>query len=221
MESSPNKTLEILYVIVNYGLGSKVLNVAKQNGISGGTVYLGKGTIKNRILEFLDLNDVQKEIVLMVADKATADDAIAKLNKEFKFYKPNHGVAFSISVGCVLGSRSCLRDSKICRGEDKIMYQAIFVIVDKGKAENVIEAATQAGSRGGTIINARGSGVHETSKVFSMNIEPEKEIVLILSKCNKADTIISSIRQNLRIDEPGNGIIFVQEVNQTYGLYDE
>ena len=45
------KRFELICVIVNYGLGSKVLKIAKQEGISGGTVLLGKGTVKNRLLE--------------------------------------------------------------------------------------------------------------------------------------------------------------------------
>ncbi len=34
------------------------------------------------------------------------------------------------------------------------MHCAITVVVDKGKAEDVIDAATAAGSKGGTVINA-------------------------------------------------------------------
>lgn len=98
------------------------------------------------------------------------------------------------------------------------MYQVITIIVDKGNAEDVVRAAEKAGSKGGTILNGRGSGVHETSKVFAMEIELEKEIVLILSEVEKTEAIISSIRKDLKIDEPGNGIIFVQDVNKTYGI---
>ena len=82
-----------------------------------------------------------------------------------------------------------------------------------------MKAANKAGSRGATIINGRGSGIHETSKVFAMEIEPEKEIVLIISPSNLTDSIVSSIRDELKINEPGNGIIFVQDVNKAYGLY--
>jgi len=92
-------------------------------------------------------------------------------------------------------------------------------VVDKGKAEDVIDAAVKAGSKGGTIINGRGSGIHETSRLFSMNIEPEKEFVIILSEAEATEAIISSIRTHLKIDDPGNGIIYVQKVNKTYGLY--
>jgi nitrogen regulatory protein PII len=221
MEHSPeNKDFELICLIVNFGIASKVVKVAKHNGISGGTIFLGKGTIKNRLLEFLEIQDVRKEIVLMIAEKSLAYSALEELNSEFQLYKPNHGIAFTTSVSNLLGTRSCkYNESKERRGVESIMYNAIFVVVDKGKAEGAIEAAVKAGSKGGTIINARGSGIHETNTVFSMEIEPEKEIALIISESKSTEAIVDSIRVNLKIDEPGNGIIFIQDINKTYGLY--
>lgn len=211
---------ELVCIIVDFGLGSKVMQTAKKCGMPGGTILLGKGTVKNRILEFLALSDVRKEIILMVSDKQTVQQSLEQLDKKFKFSKPHHGVAFTVNVSHVIGARSCQSDHiKDGRGADPIMYHAITVIVEKGNAEYVIDAAAEAGSKGGTIINARGSGIHETSKVFAMDIEPEKEIVLILSEKDRTEAIAASIRKKLKIDEPGNGIIFIQDVNKAYGLY--
>ncbi|MGI6092933.1 MAG: P-II family nitrogen regulator [Veillonellaceae bacterium] len=220
LDKSQTSDIELICTIVNFGLGSKLIKAAKRCGISGGTVSLGKGTVNNRILDFLGLSDVKKEIVFMVAAKETAYQALEKLNDQFEFNKPNHGIAFTTSICSVIGTRSYKSDSiKNERGVGNNMYHVITTIVDKGKAEDVIDAATKAGSKGGTIINGRGSGIHETSKVFSMEIEPEKEIVIILSEVDRTEAIVSSIRKELRIEEPGNGIIYIQDVNKTYGIY--
>ncbi|RQD71363.1 MAG: P-II family nitrogen regulator [Tindallia sp. MSAO_Bac2] len=214
------KEYELIYVIVNAGLGSKVLKFAKGCGITGGTVMIAKGTIKNPLLELLELNKIRKEIVLMAADQSTAFATMESLNKKFCFYKKNHGITFSIPLSGILGSEMlpCKNNGK--KGEEtNPMYQSIMVIVDRGNAESVIEAAVEAGSKGGTVIGARGSGIHETSKLFAMDIEPEKEIVLIISEKESTEKITSSIRKHMEIDKPGKGIIFVQDVSQTYGLY--
>jgi nitrogen regulatory protein PII len=218
--NSQSINIELICIIVNFGLGSKLIQIAKRCGVTGGTVLLGKGTVNNRILEFFGLSDVKKEIVYMVADRKTAHQTIEILNKKYKFDKPNHGIAFTTSVCAAIGTRSLKREKeKNERGVDDTMYHLITVIVDKGKGEDVIDAAAKAGSKGGTIINARGSGIHETSKLFHMEIEPEKEVVLILSEINDTEAIISPIRETLKIDEPGRGIIYVQDVNKTYGIY--
>jgi nitrogen regulatory protein PII len=214
------ENVELVCIIVNFGLGGRVLHIAKQCGIKGGTVFLGKGTVNNRILEFLGLTDVRKEIVIMISNKKAVGPLVQELDAEFNFDKPNHGIAFTTSITKIIGASSYKSEKSIeGRGVDQPMYYSITVVVDKGKAEDVIDAATKAGSRGGTIINARGSGIHETSKVFSMDIVPEKEVVMILSEHEKTEQIVDSIRTALQIDEPGNGIIYVQEVNKTYGLY--
>ena len=116
------------------------------------------------------------------------------------------------SVGCKAAER------EMEEGAEEAMHCLITAVVDKGKAEDVIDAATAAGSKGGTIINGRGSGIHETSRLFFMEIEPEKEIVLILSEKKDCEAIVSSISEKMEIEKPGKGIIFVQEVSKVCGL---
>lgn len=96
------------------------------------------------------------------------------------------------------------------------MYDMITTIVEKGKAEDVINMAKLGGATGGTIINARGAGDKETSRVFSIEIEPEKEIVIIISKVEMTEKIVDSIKNTL--DE--KDILFVQNVKYAYGLYE-
>lgn len=220
MESKPDKlTLMLFCVIVNFGSGSGVLKIAKQNGVSGGTILLGRGTVKSRLLEILDLTDIRKEIVLMIAEESVGYAALEKVDSHYHFDKPYHGIAFTMPVHCVLGASKCTakKNAESC-GVDTAMYQSIFIIVNKGKGEEVMDVATGAGARGGTILNARGSGIHETSKLFQMEIEPEKEVVLILSGAETTDHIVSALREKLQIDKPENGILFVQNISKAYGL---
>lgn len=217
--NSTDKEFELLITVVDFGLGSKVIKTAKENRVSGGTIILGKGTIKNPILELLSLTHVRKEIVIMLSEKTIAYKALEKLNERYNFKKSNHGIAFSIPVTNFLGARGYNYNSpKEGRGVENTMYKTIFTIVDKGKGESVMDAANKAGAKGGTIINARGSGIHETEVLFSMPIEPEKEIVMMLAKEKLTNTIVSSIRKELKIDEPGRGIMFVLDTSKTYGL---
>lgn len=215
------KKLVLIYVIVNRGYGSKVLHIAKKHGLTGGTMFLGKGTIKNHFLEALALNDTRKEIVFLVAEESIGIRFLDVLSSELKFHKLNHGIAFMLDVDYVCGSKRLSCSSfKNVGGEEITMYQSVYIIVDKGKGETAVEAATTAGAQGATIISARGSGVHETSKLFNMEIEPEKEIVMIILKSEITEKVVSSIRDELDINKPGNGIMFVQNVRQVYGLFE-
>lgn len=211
-------SVERICFIVDIGMSSKIIRAAKVHKLYGATIMLGKGTASHGILHRLGLADVRKGIIWMVADKKSAKEALEAISREFELWKPNHGIAFTTSVCFASGSHMIHCDISNEEGEGSNMYHAINVIVEKGRAEEVIDAATKAGSKGGTIINARGSGIHETSKLFTMEIEPEKEIVLILSEVEATEKIVESIRRDLQLDEPGNGILFIQNVNQTYGI---
>lgn len=211
--------VELLYTVVNYGLGTKIMAYAKKFGISGGTVFLGKGTIKNSFLEFLGINESRREILLMAGEKNIVRKTLSELNKKFLFHKKNHGIAFTVPIKKIIGARCLAEKNNENRSVEKVMYNLIYVIVEKGNAEFVVEAANKAGSRGATVINARGSGIHETSKLFAMHIEPEKEIVMIISQSSLTEGIVESIRKELNIDEPGKGIIFIQDVSEACGLY--
>ncbi|MDY0236118.1 MAG: P-II family nitrogen regulator [Gudongella sp.] len=217
MHNKIKPNYQLINIIVDFGKASRILHKAKQLGIPGGTVCLAAGTVNHGFLNFLGLRDTRKEIIYMVADKRFSSEVLEILNKEFEFYKPNHGIAYTTDIGQVIGTRLIRFDK--CEDEgDENMHQLINVIVDRGKAEVVIEAATEVGSKGGTIINARGSGVHETQKLFGMEVEPEKEIVVIIAKIEDAEAIVENITLKIDISKPGNGIIYTQNVNKVYGL---
>ncbi len=212
--------VEQVYVIVNHGEARKILSAAKHLGISNGTVLLAKGTAQNRLLAILELGDIRKEVILMLAKKLKARDALQQLTAQFHFNKPNHGIAFTIPFHTICGIGNGDRYScEISEGEETGMYQAIFVIVDKGKAEYAIEAASKAGARGGTIMHGRGAGAADTSVLFSVEVEPEKEIALIIADKQITQPIVDSVVTTLELDKPGNGVVFVQNVSSAYGLY--
>ncbi len=208
-------------VVAKNGLASRVLSIARESGVSGGTIMLGKGTGRNRVLKFLELADYRKEIVLSVSGAAAGRVFLRNVFERLRFDKPNSGIAFSIAVDSVMGTKHCRGEANNAKkGADAEMkaYDSVFVVVDKGNAVHVVEAATKAGARGATIINARGSGIHETSRLFSFAIEPEKEIVLILVEKGITAQVCDSIRVHVSIDEPGQGIMFVQSVDEVYGV---
>ena len=210
----------LICCVVNMGDADRVLKAAKKYGIKGATTSIGRGTISNRLMNFLAINEERKEIISMVVESELAGEAIKGISEEMHFEKPHHGIAFSYCVSEFIGSKNDICIPEKTSG-GKGMYKVIFVVVEKGRAEEVIEAANKAGSRGGTIINARGAGVHEVQKFFALEIEPEKEEVFIITKTENKEKIVDSIREHLKIDEPGNGILYVLDVNEVYGLYKE
>jgi len=211
----------LITCVVNAGQASRVLKYAKKYGVKGGTIFIARGTVNSRLSKFLQMDEVRREIVTMIIEDELEAAAIRGISEDMDFYKPNHGIAFSYSVKEFIGSKNKITGKSESNGVKDIMYNIIYTIVDKGRAEDVIEAANKAGARGGTIINARGAGPHEVQTLFSVEVEPEKEVAFIITKNDMKDAIVDSIKTNLKIDEPGNGILYVLNLNEVYGLYME
>lgn len=100
------------------------------------------------------------------------------------------------------------------------MFQKLTVIVDRGMAEDVMDIARRAGVRGGTILHGRGAGAEMATKLFGIEIEPEKELVLILVPSELIKKVIEDLTTELQLDEPGKGILFVEPILETRGLFE-
>ncbi len=216
------KGFSLILCIVNKHLASKVINITGQAGAKGATIFYGKGMVKNKLLEIFGIDYLYKEIVLVVVEKEQSSRVLSALKKDMLLEKPNHGIAFSILLNNFIGASHTDYYDDTKNGEKKNseegMYEAIFTVVNKGSAEDVIDAAKSEGAKGGTIINARGSGIHKTEMFFAMEIEPEKEIVLILTKKETTKKIVEAVCAKMKIREPRNGIIFSCGVNEAVGL---
>jgi len=214
---------EQVTVIVNNGIGSKVFKIIKNHGVVGGIVHVAKGTIVNKLLEFFEIADIRKEMVMFAGPNQVCRAAMKDLYETLHLEKPHHGIAFCEALTGVYSSKGAYlsTESDDKKSEEESMYTKITTIVDKGNAETVVDAAVAAGARGGTIINARGSGINQTSTLFSMEIEPEKEMAMILVKDDIACAVVEAIKTAIKIDEPGNGILFTQKVLKTYGMFEK
>lgn len=97
-------------------------------------------------------------------------------------------------------------------------FECILTIVDSGNSETVVDAAKKAGAKGATIINARGSTNKEANKFFKLNIQPDKQIVLILCKEEETRTIVESISKNAGMNTKAHALSFVLPVDNAIGL---
>ena len=215
-------SLVLFCCILDFGKGSKALKLSKELGAMGGSIFLGKGTVSDEWLNILGALDIRKEIFITIIDEKSEDIFYDKMSNKFGLYKPHNGIAFSIPLKYCLKVNGCKYESNHKKkGVDNMDYESIFIIADKGSSSDVLEAAESVGSTGGTVIHGRGSSSQEKAKLFNIEIEPEKDIVLILSKVEKTEAIVNAIEKKLNINKPNAGIIFVMDVSRTLGLYQE
>ncbi|MBQ3778720.1 MULTISPECIES: P-II family nitrogen regulator [unclassified Fibrobacter] len=97
-------------------------------------------------------------------------------------------------------------------------HELIICIVNNGFSDTVMEAAKEAGARGGTVLNARGTANKEAEAFFHIAIQPEKEVVMILVPLNVKDAVLHALYEKAGLNTMGQGIAFALPVDQVVGL---
>jgi nitrogen regulatory protein PII len=96
--------------------------------------------------------------------------------------------------------------------------ELVVVIIQRGEAEAVIEAAIEAGASGATTVYGRGRGVRENLGVLGSLIQPEKEVVMVVVPEQIADKVMAAVGKAGRVDEPGMGLVFMVPLSCVLGL---
>ena len=200
----------------------KCSRMVKEVGIYGGITIIGKGTVNNAVLKLLGIKDQKKEIINFLISKERSGELIDHFTKELGLAEPGKGIIYITPViyaSLTENGRQVI--VKTTEDEDnKDMFKKLTVIVDRGMAVDVMDIALKAGVRGGTIMHGRGTGAEHTTTLFGMQIEPEKELVMILMPTGLVDKVVDDLYRELKLDDPGNGILFVEPVLGVRGLLD-
>lgn len=100
----------------------------------------------------------------------------------------------------------------------KNQHDMIIAIVNKGFTDLVMTASRKAGARGGTIMVARGTGNQEIEKYYGINVQPEKELVVIVTSRDITDKVLKAIYDEAGLSTNGQGLAFSVPVENAVGL---
>ncbi|MBQ7655815.1 MAG: P-II family nitrogen regulator [Clostridia bacterium] len=227
-----NASLNMLLTIVDRGKGDGVAQLLQQEGVLAHFIALGNGTADQGLLSLLGLKDTAKDVVFSFMERSTAVKALRKLSYALDIDLPGRGIAFILPLSSVGGSQT----KQYLTGqnapepqteEGKPMYNGqpetpshdlIITIVNRGFTDLVMEAALPAGARGGTVLHARGAGSRDAAQFLGITIQPEKEMVLILTPHDKKVPIMQAITRGAGLNSEGKGIVFSLPVTDVMGV---
>ena len=95
---------EVIFAIVNSGFAEEAMDVAREQGVRGGTILNARGVAKEDAAAFFGITiHAEKEILMMVVEKEIRDQVLDALYKEMGMGKQAQGIAFSLPVSDVAG----------------------------------------------------------------------------------------------------------------------
>ena len=199
-----NKEKRLKLVFQKYGLNYKVVSNAT-------------GTASIKLLEYLSLNSIKKNIYYALIDSAMEDYIFNDLKLWCNINKIGMGIGFTISL---TSSSKFIKDS-LESGEVKMKnksdYELIITIVSSGFSDEVMQASLKEGCSGGTVIKGRSLGSHGT--VFlDISLEPEKDIVLNIVPVSIKKKVMERITKECGIKTDARGVVISVPLDNVIGI---
>ena len=95
---------EVIFVIVNAGFAEEAMDVARAEGVRGGTIINARGVAREQEAAFFGITiQPEKEILMMVVEKDIKEKVLNALYSQMGMAKQAKGIAFSLPVSDVAG----------------------------------------------------------------------------------------------------------------------
>ena len=215
--------LNLLMIIAPTFLERKYLEMLEKYKVKFKAITYGKGTASSSLLEYFGLNEVGKIVIFAVLPNILGKHILGYTKSKMKINEPGNGIAFTIPLSSATKyMEDFYKDNDMEDFEmDEEAKHLIITIANEGFAEMIMNAAKKVGATGGTTINGRGLETEKIIKFLGISIEPEKDIVMILTDEDKKASIMNEIVAACGIKTPGRGICFSIPVENVAGLMDE
>lgn len=218
-----------MVTIVDRGRGARVAQICRAHHAPVQLALLGHGTASAEIMDWLGLDEPEKDIVLGLLPEERVKPLLAELTAALGLFAPGRGIAFTAPLsgisaaahqrvaGDAARSQSNAEKEVLPVAQDS-RFELIVSVVEHGFSADVMDAARAAGASGGTVARARGLGGEEAQRFLNITIQPEKEIVLILTSAAQKQAIMRAICSEVFARTGERGIAFSLPVSDVTGL---
>ena len=182
-----------MVTIVDRGKGDRVVDLCRARHVAVQLVMLGHGTASAEVMDYLGLDEPEKDIVLSLVPGALVAPLLADLTLALGFSRPGKGIAFTVPLSGISAAANRQTDGGRVRAEINV-------------------------ERGGTVARARGLSSEEAEKFLHITIQPEKDVVLILTAAAQKQSIMKAICNEAFARTGERGIAFSVPVSDVTGL---
>ena len=218
----------ILMVVTSPKLADKASDLFRKGAVPIQYRLNAEGTASSEILDMLGLGSVDKRVLISMMPKRFADIMLDKLHYELQMDAANSGIAFTIPlVGAnnmmlQMMSQNTDTNNSAEREEKGMMTESknvlIAAIINRGFSEDVMNAAKKAGASGGTVLHSRQLVNDEVNTFWGINVQDEREIVLIISGADNKVNIMQAINEKCGVGSSAKGIVMALPIDSVIGI---
>ena len=217
--------LYLTTTIVDRKNGSKYAKLYKDNGLAVTFMTLGAGTASSDVLDYLGLESTEKTVIFTVQEEEGWLALKKELRQKLQIDAPGGGIAFTVPLSSIGGKKALqflLTRDDYQKEEESVLkdttHDLLIVIANRGYIDLVMDAARAAGAYGGTVLQAKGTGMEHAEKFMGVSLAAEKEMIFIVTKTEQKNSIMKAVMEQAGPDSEAKAIVFSLPVTDTAGL---
>jgi len=219
--------LKALVVIIDSNKSKTLAKLLQSMKIPFSYQVRAEGTASNEVLDALGLAPTEKTLTLSISVDNSIDQLINRINREGILSAKGGGIAFTLPLSGVGSSVFKLIDDSVINAAIKTesdvrkvstehSHELIIASINQGYSEEFMEKAKEAGARGGTVVHAR--GINSSLKFAGISMQPEKEIIAILTEKSNKVPLMKTLYDNFGIKSKAHGIVISMPVDAVAGI---
>lgn len=213
---SQTDRIVLLISIISRGKSKAYMEMLKQKNIRYHLQSVGQGTAPSEMMDIFGLGNNDKDIVISFASAKTVEIVAGEIARNIETSSGYGGLMIVLPLEAInrISAEIIFRSSQTMNNKGVVgnmsnnsKYHYIFITVNQGYSDQVMQTAKRAGATGGTVIKARLAGTEALEQYKEIEITEEKEIVMILAPVTVSKQILNEVSQEHGMKTPAQGMV--------------
>lgn len=225
-----NKQMKVLVAVVDRGQGKKLSNILTMLVVEH-YIIDASGTASPEIMELIGVSSVDKSLIYCFVPDSIISMILNIVSYKMEMEESGNGIAFTLPLE---SQYPYIEEGQLeplifidkewhdkMKGNGKltdVQYSVVIAMINEGYSDALMEAAKEAGARGGTVFQAKRKGNEQTDKLLSLLNSADKEVVMILAKNDQKQNIIQKINEKCGQDTAIKASVFSMPVDDVTGI---
>lgn len=225
--SESSHSIEALFIIIDRGKAERISDILGEHEVKMQFVCLGEGTAPPNLRSLLGLEQ-EKDVIISLIPGDKVSEIMSDIKTKTKYDKAGKGIMFTLSLtgfNALIYKLVLNEDIKLAQkvrrevdSMEETRKELIITVISRGNADIAMEAAKQAGATGGTMIRGRGMGINDVEQLLMIKIQPEKDILLIVSEADTKKAIMQAICNTVLERTGERAFSFSLPINELAGI---
>lgn len=221
-----SKQIVMLLAFIARGKSKKYIELLEKHNISLHLQTVGQGTAPSEMMDIFGLGDSYKDVMVSFAPRKAALRLAETLSDNMEYSARLGGIYMEITLSAVNRLTSVIlnrldRDFADKGNEEMIndtKQSLIFITVNPGYTDEVMQCARRVGAAGGTVMRARLAGSEKLELFETRATQEEKEIISILASENIAGAIMNEINAHFGLKTDASGTVCAVPVDRAFKI---